>query len=211
MGVAELIFLSYRDSGMAGTPENPDPRAFINAPAEEVVQQLVAVIRRLKPAVVATFEPNGGYGHPDHIAIHRHTVQAFHLAADPGYCPDLGESWQASRLYYSALPRSFFLEIRRLMIEMGMDTQELDTFGDGSGGWPDEEINVVVDVSSTVGDKWQALHCHRTQFGPGNLFRRISEEHVKQLMSKEYFSLVWPEPPPGTALTGLFAGLPADS
>ncbi len=83
MGVTQLVFLDYRDSGMAGTPENQDPRAFVNAPAEEVVPLLVSLIRSLRPEVIVTFEPNGGYGHPDHIAIHKHTVAAFQAAADP--------------------------------------------------------------------------------------------------------------------------------
>ena len=54
MGVAELIFLDYRDSGMVGTPENVDPRAFINAPAAEVVQLLVSAICRIQPDVVGS-------------------------------------------------------------------------------------------------------------------------------------------------------------
>jgi LmbE family N-acetylglucosaminyl deacetylase len=207
MGVDELIFLDYRDSGMAGTSENEHPQAFMNAPAGEVVEHLVSIIRRLKPQVIATFDPNGAYGHPDHIAIHRHTVQAFNLAADAGYAPDLGAPWQAKRLFYSALPRGFFHQLRDEMIAAGLDPAELDQFDTDNNGWPDEEINVTIDVSSTVDDKWQALNCHRTQFGPGNLFRRIDEARVKQMMSREYFSLAWPQPPAGVQFSGLFEGL----
>ncbi len=204
MGVSELIFLDYRDSGMAGTAENQNPCAFINAPDEEVTQKLVAIIRRLQPTVITTFEPNGGYGHPDHIAVHRRAVQAFHAAADSAYHPELGAPWQTSRLFYSAIPRSFFLEMRRQMEELGMDTRDLDSFGDGALRWPEEKIHVILDVSSTVEDKWQALNCHRTQFGPDNLFRRLPADRVKQLMSREYFALAWPEPLPGQKLEGLF-------
>jgi N-acetyl-1-D-myo-inositol-2-amino-2-deoxy-alpha-D-glucopyranoside deacetylase len=207
MGVAELIFLDYRDSGMAGSPENQNPRAFINAPADEVIAQLVAIIRRLRPPVITTFEPNGGYGHPDHIAIHRHTVAAFHAAAQPDFRPDLGHPWQASRLFYTAIPRSFFIEMRRQLEALGKDVGELDRFDDPSVGWPDEQIHVRLDVSSTVNSKWEALNCHRTQFGPGNLFRRLPEEQVKALMSVEHYALAWPEPQPGLCLSGLFAGL----
>jgi len=207
MGVAELVFLNYRDSGMDGTPENRDPRAFINASAEEVIASLVGVIRRLRPAVVATFEPYGGYGHPDHIAIHRHTVAAFHAAADPGCYPEQGPAWQAQRLFYTAIPRSFFLEMRRQLGELGEDTSDLERFDDPRVGWPDEKVNVRMDVSSTVEAKWQALNCHRTQFGPGNLFRRLPEERVKRLMSQECFALAWPEVEPGLQIPTLFAGL----
>jgi N-acetyl-1-D-myo-inositol-2-amino-2-deoxy-alpha-D-glucopyranoside deacetylase len=204
MGVAELIFLDYRDSGMAGTEENRDPRAFINAPAEEVIARLVAIIRRLRPQVVATFEPNGGYGHPDHIAIHRHTVAAFHAAADTQYQPELGRPWQASRLFYTAIPRSFFVEMRQQLEALGEDTSDFDSFDDSTMGWPDDQVHVRLDVASTVGSKWDALNCHRTQFGPGNLFRRLPDAQVKALMSVEYFALAWPQPLPGLQLDGLF-------
>ncbi len=207
VGITELTFLDYRDSGMAGSPDNQDPRAFINAPAGEVVPKLVSIIRRLRPQVVTTFEPNGGYGHPDHIAIHHHTVAAFHAAAAPDQYPELGAPWQAERLYYTAIPRSFFLEMRQQLLELGEDTGDFDRFEEAGIGWPDEQVHVTVDVSGTVDSKWDALECHRTQFGPGNLFRRLPEERGKKLMSKEHFALAWPEPEPGLVLSDLFAGL----
>jgi LmbE family N-acetylglucosaminyl deacetylase len=207
MGIDELIFLDYRDSGMAGTPENDDPRAYINAPAEEVIEKLVAIIRRVKPQVVTTFEPNGGYGHPDHIAIHKHTVAAFQAAADPRQYPELGPAWQAGRLFYTAIPRSFFDKMRVEMEKMGEDTSEFDIFEAEELGWPDEAVHVTMDVSTTVDSKWDALECHRTQFGPGNLFRRLPDDKVKELMSQEHFALAWPEPEPGLRMPDLFSGL----
>lgn len=207
MGIKELIFLDYRDSGMAGTPENKDPRAFMNAPADTVVTTLVGIIRRVQPDIIVTFEPNGGYGHPDHIAIHNHTVSAFHAAADPAYKPSLGPIWNTKRLFYTAIPRSFFLEMRDRLDLLGEDTSDFDQMFAEQEGWPDAAVNVTMNVSTTVEDKWEALSCHRTQFGPGNFFRRLPEEDAKQLMSKEYFALAWPEPAPGTKLPDLFSGL----
>ncbi len=207
MGVKRLIFLGYRDSGMAGTPENADPRAYVNAPAEEVVARLVGIIREVKPQVVVTFEPNGGYGHPDHIAIHRHTVAAFHAAADPARYPELGPAWQASRLFYTAIPRSFFRGMRDEMAAIGLDPGVLNGFDLENRGWPDELVHAAIDVSATVDAKWAALECHRTQFGPANLFRRLPEPLVKRGMSVEHFALAWPEPAPGLRLADLFAGL----
>jgi LmbE family N-acetylglucosaminyl deacetylase len=207
MGIKELIFMNYRDSGMVGTPENDDPRAFINAPAGEVIHSLVSAIRRIQPDVVVTFEPNGGYGHPDHITIHKHTVAAFHLAADPA-TPALADGerpWQASRLFYTAIPRSFFLEMRQQLQQAGEDVEQFASFEER--GWPDEQVTVTLDVSATVEDKWQALHCHRTQFGPKNLFRRLPEPVVKQLMSREHFALAWPASPSGLKMADLFEGL----
>ena len=207
MGVTELIFLGYRDSGMVGTAENQDPRAYINVPNEEVVERLVGIIRRIKPQVVVTFEPNGGYGHPDHKAVHRHTVAAFHAAADAARYPQQGDAWQAKRLFYAVITHSFFIEMRERMLALGLDTSEFDDFASGEIGWPDDSVNAQEDVSATVGAKWEALNCHRTQFGPGNLFRRLPDEQVQELMSRESFSLAWPEPEPDLNLNGLFDGL----
>ena len=205
MGVRELIFLGYRDSGMAGTPENQHPQAFVNSPAGEVVAQLVAIIRRIRPEVVVTFEPHGGYGHPDHIAVHNYTVAAFHAAADPAQYPELGAPWQAARLYYTAIPRSFFQRMVDEMKALGMDAGEYGWLEEGEGrGWPDENITAVIDVSDTVDAKWTALNCHRTQFGPGNLFRRLPDTTVKDMMSRETFSQAWPAPDGGGVAASLF-------
>lgn len=207
MGIAELIFLGYRDSGMAGSAENDDPRAFIRASAAEVIPRLVGIIRRVRPEVVVTFEPNGGYGHPDHIAIHQHTVAAFHAAADPAQYPDLGPAWQASRLCYTAIPRSFFRRMREEMTSLGIDLSRFPRLDEGELGWPDEQVNIAVDVSRSVAAKWSALQCHRTQFGPGNLFRQLPEDRAQQMMSEEHFAVAWPAPAPGARLSSLFAGL----
>jgi N-acetyl-1-D-myo-inositol-2-amino-2-deoxy-alpha-D-glucopyranoside deacetylase len=207
LGAHEVIFLGYRDSGMAGTPDNADPRAFANALPEDVVARLVAVIRRLKPEVVITFEPGGGYGHPDHMAISRHTLAAFQAAADPNAFPNQGPAWAASRLFYSAIPRSFFREMRDRLEAMGVDTSQFGRFDENSMGWPDEKVHCTIDVSDRIEAKWAALQCHRTQFGPDNLFRRLPEEVLKQLMSREHFSLVVPEDASGLCRGDLFSGL----
>src|SRR5437763_1747625 len=93
IGIQSLYFLDYRDSGMEGTPENKDPRAFINADETEAVGRLVKIIREFKPTVIVTFDPTGGYGHPDHIAIHRWTTKAFQLSGDSSCYPETGPAF----------------------------------------------------------------------------------------------------------------------
>src|SRR6266478_6315442 len=88
------------------TPENQDPRAFAQVSGAEVVGKLVAIIRQFRPQVMATFDETGGYGHPDHIAIYRHTTSAFYAAADAVQYPELGPAHGVSKLYYTAFPRS---------------------------------------------------------------------------------------------------------
>jgi LmbE family N-acetylglucosaminyl deacetylase len=106
LGVQHLWFLDYRDSGMAGTADNNDPSAFVQVSSAEVVGKLVAIIRQFRPQVLVTFDETGGYGHPDHIAIYRHTTSAFHAAADAVQYPELGAAHSVAKLYYAAFPRS---------------------------------------------------------------------------------------------------------
>ena len=208
LGVQELIFLGYRDSGMVGTPENEDPRAYINVPADEVVARLVGIIRRLQPQVVITFEPGGGYGHPDHLAIHRHTVAAFHAAADAAQYPEEGQPWQAGRLFYQVIPRSFFLEMRDRMVALGEDVGGWqERIDNGELGWPDDKIDAIIDVAEQAEAKFAALMCHATQFGPESFFRKLPDEALKQMLSREAYALAWPEGPMGLVMNDLFAGL----
>jgi LmbE family N-acetylglucosaminyl deacetylase len=193
LGIEEVIFLGYRDSGMIGTPDNEHPEAFILADEGEVIARLVGIMRQVKPQIVVTFEPNGGYGHPDHIAIHNHTVSAFHKAAQDDYVVELGEAWRSDRLIYTAIPKSFFMDMRSRLQGLGEDTSDLDRFDETGFVWPDDQVDVEVDVSDVVDRKWSALQCHQTQFGPDNLFRRLPDEDAKALMSREYFAIAWPE------------------
>src|SRR5581483_4221276 len=109
LGVRNLWFLDYRDSGMAGTAENSDPRAFAQVGAADVAGKLVAIIRQFRPQVMVTFDETGGYGHPDHIAIYKYTTGAFHAAADAAQYPELGPAHAVSKLYYSSFARRHIL------------------------------------------------------------------------------------------------------
>ncbi|MFE7506342.1 PIG-L family deacetylase [Promicromonospora sp. NPDC057488] len=87
----------YEDSGMtwvapgvAGPAPDSPPTAFARVPLDESAGRLAALIRECRPAVVATYEPGGGYGHPDHVRAHEVTVRALRLAADPAWEPGSG-------------------------------------------------------------------------------------------------------------------------
>src|SRR5947199_9698465 len=172
LGVRNLWFLDYRDSGMAGTPENEDPRAFGHAGAAEVVGKLVAIIRQFRPQVMVTFDESGAYGHPDHIAIYRYTTSAFHAAADGVQYPDLGPAHSVSKLYYSSFPRSALRAIGEWMSVQnyegsfrGLDPEKL--------GMPDEQINVWLNVEPWREQKDRSRSMHRTQLDPNNLMAKI--------------------------------------
>ena len=207
LGVSELVILDYRDSGMVGTEDNEHLNALAQADADEVIGQLVGIIRRLKPDVVVTFDENGGYGHPDHIAIHKHTVVAYHAAGDSSRFVDRGDPWNPKRLYYAVFPKSTFARMRSMLVENGKDTSDLDRFEEGDFGWPDDEIHGVLDVSEVVDTKWEALNKHKTQFGPDNLFNRIPVESAKTLIAQEYLVQAAPKPPVDVAYSDVFEGL----
>lgn len=208
LGIRQVHFLGYRDSGMAGTADNQRPQAYVNSDPEEVVPRLVEIIRRFQPQVALTFEPWGGYGHPDHITIHKHTHLALKAAADPDYHPELGAAWQISRLFYPLLRHAFFDVLRDKMAARNLDVSFFDQLQERrKNGWPDDNYQCVIDIRETFNRKWTAFHCHATQFGAHNLFRQIPEAEMAELLTHEYFALAWPEPAPGLLLDDLFAGL----
>lgn len=207
LGINEPIFLGYRDSGMAGTPENEDPQAFCNAAAESVVARLVGIIRRVRPQVVLTFDPNGGYGHPDHIAIHQHTVTAFHAAGDAAQYTDQGPAWQPARLAYPVITDQVMQEMLDQLSALGVDTSQFEQMRERRISWPDDQLHAQLDVSAYAAAKLAALKCHRTQFGSDHTLAQLPEAILLRLLSREYFAVAWPEPTPGLRLTDLFAGL----
>ncbi|MBE2224307.1 MAG: PIG-L family deacetylase [Anaerolineae bacterium] len=211
LGMADVTFLGYRDSGMAGTADNQRPDAYINADDDEVVAKLVAIIRRVRPHVALTFEPFGGYGHPDHIAIHKHTHLALAAADDPDYRPDLGASWHTQRLFYPILRRASFMALKERMMAHGLPVDFFDGLEKRrANAWPDDKYQVAIQVNGTTAVKWTAFNCHRTQFGEDSLFRRLPESEMSEFFSTEYFALAYPEPEAGLQLHSLFEGLTLD-
>lgn len=204
LGVEEVVFLGYRDSGMAGTPSNEHPDALMQAPRERVGEQIVDLIRIHQPDVVVTFGPDGGYGHPDHIAIHHATTLAFTDAGDAYRFPAAGEPWQPKKLYFVALANSFFRQAAELLQAQGIAPQSFTGQPFEEMGRPDDEITTVVDVSDFVEHKQRALSCHETQLGPEMLFGRLPTEDQRRLFARETFIRAHPLMPAGLKETDLF-------
>lgn len=208
LGIRKVHFLDYRDSGMEGSDDNGRATAFVNAPRSAVVPRLVTIMRGLRPHLLFTFEPFGGYGHPDHVAIHEHALAAYEAAADAGYRPELGAPWQAARVFYPLLPDFLFEEMKQRMAARDLDLSFFQQFEEWQDRrWPDDQIHAVIDVSATVETKWDAAACHRTQIGEDNVFHKLPRAEMNAIFSKEYFALARPLPPPGLHLDDLFAGL----
>jgi N-acetyl-1-D-myo-inositol-2-amino-2-deoxy-alpha-D-glucopyranoside deacetylase len=187
LGITDVRFLDYRDSGMAGTSENADPRALANAAPVEVVGKLVALIRELRPDVVVTFEPGGGYGHPDHVAISRHATAAFDQAAEPNALPAAGPSHTPQRLYYTAFPRSALRAWFERARQQGLDTGPFRDVDPEQVGTPDEEITTHVDVRPWLDQKRAALARHATQIGPNDPLRQLPADERDRVLGQEHF------------------------
>lgn len=189
LGVHDVRFLGYRDSGMEGTLENADPRAFANAPDEEVVERIAVHFRELRPDVVVTFEPGGVYGHPDHKKISRCATAAFDLAG-------------GSRLFYAGPSRSWFAAFIADLKAAGFEGFPFEDVG--SFGVPDEEVTTIVEIGAQLARKKRALAAHRTQINPW--LASLTDEWLDRILSRETFGLVRGERAPGTE-RGLLEGL----
>jgi LmbE family N-acetylglucosaminyl deacetylase len=124
LNLTDVFFLGYRDSGMPGMEANAHPNAQINHPVDEVAARVVKYIRELKPDVVITFDPIGGYKHPDHIHIHQATVLAFENADVASFHPEAGSPFKPRALYFHIFPRWFMKWAVRLMQLFGRDPRK---------------------------------------------------------------------------------------
>ncbi|MGC8873146.1 MAG: PIG-L family deacetylase [Chloroflexia bacterium] len=200
LGVEELRFLGYRDSGMAGAPDNDHPLALIRADPEEVVSRLLVLFGEFHPEVVITFGPDGGYGHPDHVAIHNFVRLAWERASETGHPP--------RKLYFLARPRSALRRLRQKMWELGLidrppDEEEIERFG-----LPDDQVTTRLDIRPYLEIKRQALRCHRTQLPPKSPWLRLPPEEMAELWGDEWFTLAATRGVPFQAFEDdLFAGL----
>lgn len=182
-GIDVLRMLGYRDSGMAGTPENDDPRALINAPHEEVVAHVAGQIRELRPRAVIGFGPDGIYGHPDHVCIGRVTDDAVTAAATAGN-PGLGEPWTVEALYHVTAPRE------RIVLSAadpespfhGMSDETLSHYGT-----PMEMITHWVNVRSKAAEKHEILMQHLTQISRSNPLVDIQSKEARSLLRRETY------------------------
>jgi LmbE family N-acetylglucosaminyl deacetylase len=207
VGVTDVRFLDYRDSGMAGTPENSDPRAFVNADDHEAVGKIVKIMRDFKPTVVVTFDETGGYGHPDHIAIYRWTTAAFHAAGDANQYPEAGPAFQPRRLYYASFPRSMRKEMNEIMEKLGIESV-FNKIPADKFGLADELVTNRVNVEKYVDLKAKALSAHKTQLNPNGPFAKMPQEVWRKFRSVENFAYAAGEPLPKDADPGdVFAGL----
>jgi len=184
LGVSELVFLGYEDSGMAGLPRNRDKQVFWQADEDEAVGRLIEVVRRVRPQVMTT------YNEVD--------TKRF-----PG-----GESWRPSKLYYSAFPRSVIAEFGEAIKRAGL----ADRFSrDGDEEPPfavaDDRVTTRLDISPYLDKKLAAMRAHRTQIPEDSWFIEIYKAMGPTAWNREYYERARSSVEAPTPEDDLFAGL----
>jgi LmbE family N-acetylglucosaminyl deacetylase len=203
LGLRQIEFLNYRDSGMPGSEDNHHPQALAAAPVDEVAAKINDHMLRIDPQVVITFDPFGGYGHPDHIAIHQATVQAFHSARD------------RSRV---GLRKLYFATFQRRIIHAAV--RLLPLFGRNPRQWGrNKDIDMVevtkvrfptharINIRSVLEVKRKAAKCHASQLENQRKQHWLLRLIYKLSQGVETFMRGYPEATAKVRESDLFAGI----
>ena len=151
LGVDRVVPLGYGDSGLLDDGSPPPEGSFVAAPVEEAAARLAEVLRDEQAEVVTTYDPRGGYGHPDHVRVHEVGRRAAELAGTP-----------------VVLEATVSRDLMKMGIEMaaalGVELPEgfaPDSFDD----WytPEAEITTFVDVSDHLAAKRASMEAHASQ------------------------------------------------
>jgi N-acetyl-1-D-myo-inositol-2-amino-2-deoxy-alpha-D-glucopyranoside deacetylase len=178
----------WRDSGMAGGPAR-HPRSFVDADPDEAVGALVAVIRELRPHVVVSYDPNGGYGHPDHIQAHRVTTAA---VAAAGSSEHPGDPWPVPKLYWTVMARTALAEGIGALAELALPPNwRWADPADFQFTFSDDEIDAVIDAPEQHDAKVAALRAHATQVSvePSGRACALSNELALPIVDSEHYVL----------------------
>jgi LmbE family N-acetylglucosaminyl deacetylase len=194
LGVERVAYLGYKDSGMIGTPENDDPASFWQADVEEAAGRLAEILSQERADVLTTYDDNGGYGHPDHIQVHRVGVRAAALAG-------------TSKVYEATIDRDYVRDLIKRAAEFGMtddlpDTPDPEEF---NMGVPSHLITTRIDVRSFLDRKREAMRAHASQISETSFFLAMPPEAFEASWGTECFVLRGAAE--GTAEDDLFEGV----
>jgi LmbE family N-acetylglucosaminyl deacetylase len=182
LGVARHEYLGYRDSGMAGEPTNEDPACFWQADVDEAAQRLSTILDQEHADVFATYDENGGYGHPDHIQVHRVGLRAAQRAG-------------TARVFMATMNRDYMLSLADHADDFGLPMPKeqramLDTLGVHA-----DRITTAVDVSGYLDRKRRAMEAHASQITDTSFFLMMPPEAFAAVWGTEWYIRVGVEPP----------------
>jgi mycothiol S-conjugate amidase len=210
IGYDEVVLLGYRDSGMPDSEANARPDAFANAPLEEAVGRLVAVIRRTRPQVLVTYpEVQDQYPHPDHLRVHEITMVAWEAAGDPSRYPEAGEPFSPSKLYYTVWARKRMRALHEKFIELGMTSPFDEAWLARLDAGKDEPVTTSIDLTGFADVRGDALRAHATQVDPTSPFWFGLPPEVQRSIHPydEYFLVRTRVGGPAATEDDLFAGI----
>ncbi|MGW5523605.1 PIG-L deacetylase family protein [Gordonia sp. NPDC003950] len=152
-GTERIVWLGYADSGMTGWAQNEADGVFSRADLSEAARRLADILDEENADVVVGYDWHGGYGHPDHIMLHKATRAAVDLAAT------------TPRYLEVTMNRDLMRQLFVLATAAGMDGFDPDTAGDDGNpiGTPEAELHWAVDLGDDVISKREALACHASQ------------------------------------------------
>ncbi|MGS0688432.1 N-acetyl-1-D-myo-inositol-2-amino-2-deoxy-alpha-D-glucopyranoside deacetylase [Nakamurella sp. GG22] len=207
LGIVDHRFLggvgTFRDSGMAGTPSIRHPRAFARASPggpdhDRAVGLLSAVIDDVRPDVLLTYDADGGYGHPDHVATHQVSLAAVSAAG-----------WRVRRVLAVVRPRTATVAAFETFSAAEPPEGYLRAAAADTGFLAeDDAVAFAVPVAGSEAARAAALAAHATQVEliPGGF--ALSNRIAQPLLDVECFRLLAGEPPPaGGRSADVFAGL----
>jgi LmbE family N-acetylglucosaminyl deacetylase len=171
LGADRLEFLGYTDSGMMGEPTNDQPGTFWTADVEEAAAKLATILREENADVLTVYDDNGGYGHPDHIQVHRVGMRAAELAGTP-------------KVYQGTINRDRALAGLQAFAEQS-DVEVPEMAADF--GKPESEITCAVDVSAYLEHKRKAMRAHASQISEQSFFLAMPDEMFGFAFGTEWF------------------------
>jgi len=181
LGVSRHEFLGYRDSGMAGEQTNDDPSCFWQAQVEEAAARLAAVLVDEKADVLTAYDERGGYGHPDHVQVHRVGLRAAELAG-------------TARVFMATMNRDHIRSLSEMAAELGLTEveerrEEMDNLGVEA-----KRITTAVDVSSRLDSKRRAMEAHASQISETSFFLAMPPEAFAAVWGTEWYIRLGAEP-----------------
>ena len=212
LGLKDVFFLGYRDSGMPNTADNHHPLALAAQPTDKVAAEIAHYFRMLKPQVVVTFDPIGGYRHPDHIAAHNATVRAFHGGEELRQAyPDVEAlpAYQPQKLYFSTFPRTFMKLALTLYKITGHDptkfghNHDIDLEAIARVSFP---THAAIECRSVARIRDEASACHASQ-GGDQMSGGFQGWVRRFLFTKETYMRAFPQAEKNLRETDLFEGV----
>jgi len=199
LGCARVEVLGYADSGLDGTaPAGEGREAFARADVEVAAGRLAALLVEEDADLLTTYDPAGGYGHPDHVRVHQVGARAAALAGTP-------------TVLEATVDRELLLRALRLVGRVYRFPPEFDVDGFERAFASRTEITHRIDVRGYAKAKRASLAAHATQATGGDsirtlaVLRRLPGPLFRLVLGTEWF--VQRDLPAGTRLTHPLAGL----